>query len=173
VVEQQPRLARREVRRRGVEPVERANRQRFGQEVGALDRREAFVFVDRVAVEFGHDVREPQPLVPGETVGNRERNHFPDVVERAVGGVGQSVAVGEPLAPVGRPGDREAAGVRAQLREDPRAVLGRIEGLVVRHPPGVGLATYSCGFPAPVSTNAWRSSQSCQWKFVVNWSNAE
>ena len=35
------------------------------------------------------------------------------------------------------------------------------------------LATYSCGSPESRSTKTWSTSQSCQWKFAVNWSNAE
>jgi hypothetical protein len=35
------------------------------------------------------------------------------------------------------------------------------------------LATYSCGSSVSVSTKTCNTSQSCQWKFVVNWSNAE
>jgi len=35
------------------------------------------------------------------------------------------------------------------------------------------LADSSRGVPVSRSTNTWSSSQSCQWKFTVNWSNAE
>jgi len=35
------------------------------------------------------------------------------------------------------------------------------------------LATYSCGSPVSRSTKTWNTSQSCQWKLAVNWSNAE
>jgi len=35
------------------------------------------------------------------------------------------------------------------------------------------LATYSWGSPVSRSTKTWSTSQSCQWKLAVNWSNAE
>jgi hypothetical protein len=138
VAEPEPRRPFGELRGRRSEVGERPHSQFVGDEVGPFDRREPLVIVQRGAVEFGDQVREPRPLVPREAVRDRDVGDVFEPLDGAVGDVGHRSPGGQPPELIFDIVDRQRARVRSQFREDSRRPARvRIEELVVRDACGV------------------------------------